>query len=415
MTTRQFAGLSRRHLLCLPLALAGCDEPTTSPRGRIDVAWHRTDLFDNLLNPWLEHAADPSGIFWSKLQRDWKTTQRTTVELTHQSRLVYAFAQGYEWSSDKRHLSAARRGADLLLQRFRDVAHGGFFHSLKSDGQPAALNKETYAQSFALLALATLARVDGNSLYREAALQQWKTISSHCIDPMGGVYKDLSREFDPHPGGRSQNPLMHLYEAVLALYTATGDNAALAGVRQIGDFVSNRLLQGLPDGGARIPEWYDEAWQPLPTREAGGYIEYGHQFEWAHLLASSEHISSIYSQVAERLMIYALGTGFDEHRGGCYGRAYPDADKPDTAKGWWQQAECVHALVVCAHAWGRTDLWRRYDQTLSLVRDELIDPYQGGWQQARFLPCKNGGCDNEQPDPYHMVAMHSAALRAASA
>src|SRR5262249_54513145 len=135
---------------------------------------------------------------------------------------------------------------------------------------------------------------------------------------------------------------------------------------------------------------------------------------WSHLFITGATVSPVYAQVADRLLTYALAAGYDEIDGGCGLRTFPDGSKADPSKGWWQQAECLHALIVAAHANDRSDLWRRYEQTLDFVRDELVDTEQGGWRAAFALPCKSGGCKDEQPDPYHMVRLHQAALKHAA-
>ena len=417
-----FSSGSRRRealalLAALPAALASltaCGEHDSRGGGRIDTVWHRADL-EALLSRWLTHAPRPGGGFQTRFDRAWNARPQPELELVVQARLVYAFAAGHEITQDPRHLEAARRGADFLLERFADPVHGGFFHTVAPDGSPRAQAKRAYDHAFVLLALAELHRVGGEARHRDAALKAWSDIAAGFVDATGGLVDECGRDFRPMPGGRTQNPVMHMFEALLALREATGDKGAEAGARRLGDFVAYKLLQGQADGGARIPEWYDEAWQPLPTKDAGGYIDLGHQFEWSHLLTTGAAVSPVYAQVSERVLAYALSAGYDDIDGGCGRRAFPDAAKVDASKGWWQQAECLHALLVAAQASGRNDLWRRCEQTQGLIKDQLVDAEHGGWREADALPCKSGGCQDEQPDPYHMVRLHQAALRLADA
>lgn len=406
--------LGRRPVLALLAALAACSDPDARFRNRIDTGWHRDDL-DALLLRWHSHAPRPDGSFQTALDGTWKPRPQQELELIGQARLVYAFAAGHEFIADAGYLAIARRGADFLLERFRDPVHGGFFHSVAPDGSAKGLVKRAYGHAFALLALAEVYRVGGGARYRDAAQQLCNEIQLGFTDPAGGLYNECQRDFTPIAGARTQNPVMHTFEALLAWRSASGDKQAEIAARRLGDFVTNQLLQGQSDGGAFIPEWYDEAWKPLPTKEAGGYIDLGHQFEWTHLLAAGASVSPIYAQVSERVLSYALAAGYDEIDGGCGLRAFPDGAKTDPRKGWWQQAECLHALLVAGQATGRTDVWRRYDQTQGLIKTQLIDAEQGGWRAAEALPCKSGGCKDEQPDPYHMVRLHQAALKAAQA
>ena len=402
--------MRRRSLLALLAGLAGCSDPDGSYRNRVDTGWHRDDL-EALLLRWQMHSPQPDGSFRTRLNRAWKPLPQDELDLTGQARLIYAFAAGHEFFPDAGYLAIARRGAGFMLQRFSDTLHGGFFHAVSPEGSPRVASKHAYDHAFALLALAEVYRVGGDVRYRDAAQQAWHDIELRFTDPQGGLYKECERDFRPLPGSRTQNPVMHMFEALLALRAASGDSQAEAGARRLGAFVTNKLLQGLPDGGAFIPEWYDEAWTPLPTQQAGGYIDLGHQFEWSHLLTAGAAVSPVFAQVADRLMIYALSTGYDDVDGGCRTRAYPDGQKTDARKGWWQQAECLHAMMVTAQASGRNDLWRRYEQTQALIKTELVDAEQGGWRAADAFPCGAGRCHDAQPDPYHMVRLHQAALK----
>jgi mannose-6-phosphate isomerase len=410
------APLTRRGALAalaaLP-ALAGCSDPDGSYRNRIDTGWHRDDM-EALMLRWQSHAPRPDGSFQARFDRAWKPLPQTEVTLAQQAHLVYAFAAVHEFMPDAGCMAIAKRGASYMLLRFRDEINGGFFHSVGPDGRPQSTQKHADEHAFVLQTLAELYRLTGDVRYREAAQLAWQDIERGLSDTDGGLYTVCDRNFQPVDGPRSQLPVMHMFDALLALRAASGDKVAETAARRLGDFAANKLLQGQADGGALIPERYDAAWKPLATRNEGGLIDLGHQFAWSHLLATGAVVSSVYAQVGERLLAYAMATGYDEAAGGCGSWAFPDGGKPEMQKGWRQQAECLQGLLAAAQASGRTDLWRRYEQTQSLIKRELVDPEHGGWRAADALPCKSGGCRDEQPDPYPIVRLHQAALKAAS-
>lgn len=403
--------LSRRVLLLGGL-LAGC-QPEAAKR-RIDVNWHRQALLEGHLAHWLRAAPLPNGALRSQFGRNWQPKPQAAIDLTGHCRLIVSFVAGAEAGGAPRLLEVARAGGDFLLKHFRDPVHGGFFHQVSPEGQMLADRKRCYGQAFALFALAELARLTQDARWREAAQQAWADIGHGLREPGGGFINETDRRFSPPAdGARTQNPLMHLFEALLAL-AESGEAQGQAGARQLGDFVLRRLLQGLPDGGAQIPEWYDPQWKPLATQAAGGYTDLGHQFEWVHLLnrASELGIAPVYAGVADRLLQFALAKGYDEIEGGCFERLQPEG-KIERTKGWWQQAECLQALMVAASAGERRELWRRYEQTLELIQQRLVDAQQGGWRPG--VQCRDKVCEDEQPDPYHMVRMHRTALRLGAA
>jgi len=405
-----------RRILILGLlgALAACD--LLSARNDIDAAWHRSAMVDGHLSFWLAKAPTPSGLFATAFDRRWQPKAGSSAGLTAQSRLVYAMAIVYEVTKDKRYLEAATKGGDFMLSHFRDPVFGGFFARVADDGKVLSDAKQSYGHAFALFALAHLARVSGEVRFRDAALEAWQEINQNLRDRYGGFPVETPRNFvHAKAGAKSQNPVMHMFEALLALVDATADPDALAGATSVGNLVVYRLLQGSADGSASIPEWYDEKWQPLPTKEAGGFTDLGHQFEWSHMLLTSTRrgLPAMFAAASERVLQYAITHGYDENTGGAFSKRYPDGSVVRD-KGWWQQAECLRALQEAAAAHGRSDLWRRYGQTLDFIQEEFIDKANGGWHTGPARECKKGACADEQPDPYHMVGMHMSAIKRSS-
>ncbi|MGO9444604.1 MAG: AGE family epimerase/isomerase [Thiobacillaceae bacterium] len=356
-------------------------------------------------------APTPSGLLSGAFDRQWHALPSRGTDLTTQSRLIFTMVVGYETTGERRYLDVAVRGADFLLSRFHDPQHGGFFDRVDTAGNVINPAKRTYGHAFALFALSHVARVTKEPRFLRAALDAWREIDLNLRDSDGGFRPDAPRDFGPTTSLRNQNPVMHMFEALLALVDATDDPEAVAGAQSVGHFVLYKLLQGQSDGGAYIPEWYDAHWQPLPSKEQGGYIDIGHQFEWSHLLAGAERrgLPPLYGLVAERLLNYALKVGYDERDGGVFNRVYPDGSV-DRDKFYWQQAEALRALMVACVSGTQGDLWRRYDQTLAFVEAQFVDEIHGGWWPAAKHSCDTDGCYDAQPDPYHMVGMDAVAL-----
>lgn len=397
--------------LTLAALTTGCDARPEESK-RIDAAWHTSNLADRLLPRWLELAPSESGFMRTAFDRSWKPKAEQPGYLTDQARLVYSLIIGYEITRDTRYLTAAERGADFLLTRYRDPVHGGFYTRVAADGKVIYDSKFTYGNAFALLALSHMARVTSEARYRTAALAAWRDIDLNLRDGKGGFFKELPRDFSKTGTTanelKTQNPLMHLFEALLALHDATQDPVAMKGAKSIGEFVVYRLLQGRPDDSASIPEWYDNDWKPITTRDKGGYTDIGHQFEWAHLLweAEARGLTGIFALTAERLLSFAIKIGYDETNGGAYRVLYPDGGV-EKSKFWWQQTEALRAFMMSATLNKKKDMWRRYEQTLKLVQEEFVDKTNGGWHDRA---CARGDCNGDQVEPYHMVALHAFAI-----
>lgn len=395
--------LRRAALACCLAVLAACD----SGKGDsvANVEWHRADLKAQA-ERWLALAPQPSGLMQGEFERGWQPTRNGIGELTLHSRVVYTMLVGYEATRDRRYLEAARSGADFMLQHFRDPEFGGYFQRVDATGKPVSTNKNTYGHAFALLALAHAARVTGEAKYKEAALALWQDVRIKLRHPEGGLRMGAPRDFAPGDSRNSQNHLMHMFEALLALIDATGDQSVVRDARELGDFVLLKLMVGLPSGAAYIPEWYDKHWQAL--QDGDGYIDFGHQFEWSHLLRSAERrgLPPIYTDVADRLLKYAVASGYDEQEGGVFNRAYANG-QVDRNKYWWPQAEAMRAFLALP---GRPDMVRRYHETQEFVDQQFLDREHGGWLLGPKKACASGNCSKLQPDPYHLVGLHWSAL-----
>jgi mannose-6-phosphate isomerase len=395
--------------LYLCTLLSGCDLSFLSA-AKIDAQWHREQLLEGLLSHWLAVSPADNGYMMPTFARAWRPIPKPSTHLTLQTRNIYAFASGYEVSGDKRYLQAASQGADFLLSHYRDPVYGGFYAGVAPDGKAVSEAKETYGHAFALLALAQIYHVTKEARYRDAALDTWHVLRGKMRDRLGGFRRSAPRNFDMGETIKTQNPVMHLFEAMLALYEATGNEEALAGAKSVGDFVLHTLLKESGDGTAHIEEWYDENWRPLAD-DKGGYTDLGHQFEWAFLLsrASIQGFPEIYAKASQQVLDYAIKVGYDESNGGAFSRV-SSTGNVDHGKGYWQQSECLRVLMHFMVARGKSNLRPRYEQTLQYVKDEWIDTGYGGWRMTPKSECTAAHCIDEQPDPYHMTAMHREAL-----
>ena len=376
----------------------------------IDAQWHRQDLVHANLAHWLAHAPTPNGYFHTAFARDWTPLPAAGVDLTAQARLVYTMVRGFEVTGDRDYLSAATAGGDFILEHFPDLQHPGWFDRVDPQGRVIDKKKRTYSHAFLILAMAHLYHSTRDPRYREAALTTWDWLRNHLRDEAGGFPPEATLAFTPAESLRTQNPVMHLFEAMLALWEFTRNPEALAGALEIGDFVIGRLLihQGQ---AAYIPEWYSTDWHPLPKDE-GGYIDLGHQFEWAYLLSTATRLGlpDAYAETGEAVLRYAMQEGYDAQQGGCFNRLRPEGGK-DLGKGWWQQSEALRTLMHYATVRGQTDRWTPYRETLSLIQREFADTKNGGWYPSPVSQCPDTPCTLPQAGyGYHVTAMHMEAL-----
>jgi mannose/cellobiose epimerase-like protein (N-acyl-D-glucosamine 2-epimerase family) len=381
-------------------------------RRHIDTAWFRKSLIEDNLEHWLAAAPTENGFFRPILDRRWRPAETQRATLVSQSRLIYVMTIGYRVTGRREYHDAARRGADFLLEHMRDTEHGGWFWSTSPSGEPLSRRKSTYGHAFVIFGLSHAYRVTADDRYQRAALETWATMKARLRDRHGGFRPGAKPDWSERVGTNSANPIMHLFEALLALYTATGSDEVYADTRELADFVFGRLYN--PRRGC-LPEVYDEEWNPLPANR-GGYIDVGHQFEWAFLLSEAVAFGfpDHYLEPGERLLRFGMRRGYDREHGGIFSAVRQGGRPEAPRKGWWQQCEHLRCLMRYAAEHDRPDLWEPFDKSLQFVREHFIDREYGGWYTSHVAdrrPDEDAPKGGVWKAGYHVAGMYFEALR----
>ena len=232
-----FRRISRPSLILLfsLVVAAACDLPSATER-RIDAVWFRHSLVEGHLSHWLQAAPTPQGRFRFNADRNWRAKEENVADLTAQARFVYVMAAGYELTGDSRYLDQVKAGADFMLTRMHDPEFGGFFDRVSPEGKVLYPGKQSYGNAFAIFGLAHAYRATGDVRYLDAAMDNWRVVKRHLWDPGGGLAPATSQDFSRREGVNTQNPMMHLFEALLALYDASGSTLILGGRSPGGGF-----------------------------------------------------------------------------------------------------------------------------------------------------------------------------------
>ncbi|MAT78812.1 hypothetical protein CMK14_27255 [Candidatus Poribacteria bacterium] len=235
-------------------------------------------------------------------------------------------------------------------------------------------------------------------------------MSKHFIDRYGGLKATMTHDFKERTEPNSQNPIMHLFEAILAFGALDGMDYMFREAEKIADFVLSKLVR---QDDHILPEIYTSDWMEEQV-EKGRRIDIGHAFEWAFLLSEAVEIGlpETYLDQAARFIDYGLQIGFDSEEGGIYSPASPEGIATDH-KGWWEQCEATRALMRFAVGHNREDLWLPLGKTIDFIQQNFVDPEHRGW----FMSAGDGGTvhwqnkGNEYKVDYHVVGMCMEAIR----
>jgi mannose/cellobiose epimerase-like protein (N-acyl-D-glucosamine 2-epimerase family) len=224
-------------------------------------------------------------------------------------------------------------------------------------------------------------------------------------------------------GSWSQSPFMHLFEALLILHDTTRSPEVWSDIEAMARFLETRLIQ--PTGC--VPEWYNAvSFKPLDDAKADdaksdnaksndaakGYVEIGHQVEWAYLLshAVEKGLNKRYLGVAERLLNFAIKHGVDASTGGLIARTGYTGIVHNDSKWWWAQAELMRAAAHFAVRRGRGDLWPVYQAAHDFVLMHHVDQEFGGWAGESLMNPVKKSEKRTKVIGYYAAAFYNEAL-----
>jgi mannose/cellobiose epimerase-like protein (N-acyl-D-glucosamine 2-epimerase family) len=404
-------------------------------RSHVDREWVKKAMVNDLLDHWLQASVMPNGFIQENLDRQWKPmgTQRE-ASLNGQGRQLYCMVAGYEYSGDKRYLTAITKCADFLL-KMRDPEFGGFYNRTTPDLKVIDDTKTGYT-SFTIFPLAHAARVTKNQKYADAAMKSWTEVRDKMRDGQF-FYNSMKRDFSgPAPVSNIGNPSgarnasggptagamagrrhglnVHMFEALLALYDTTESKEVWAEIMT--EMAAMEKMYDYKLG--YLPEGYDENWH-APTPQS---FNVGHLFEWGSLFSRAVELGADkkFVELGSRSVDLGLKVGFHKPTGGTWMIAKPDSTPARDYMIWWTQCETLKATARYAIRHGRDDLWPYFDQALAFVKQNFLDNEYGGWFEG-VIPGSprealgerayiKGAVDGPELGSYHQTTMFTDLL-----
>jgi mannose-6-phosphate isomerase len=342
-----------------------------------------TDWFrESALPLWLDRGFDErAGGFHERLDFEANPIPDVPRRLTVQGRQIFTYARatmlGWADGRDK-----VERAFEAMVERYlAPDGDPGFVFTIDDDGEVVDGRRDLYAHAFILLASSAYYSMTGDSQAIALADNTLAFLDAEMRCPHGG-YLDSA----PSPPPRlRQNPHMHLFEALLALYAATGKAGYLARAGEIFGYFRTRFFQ--PETGI-LAEFFDPAWMPLDGPRA--IWEPGHHLEWSWLLAEYQAATGVPTRgFADALLSTAYAHGIstgcrivEEMRGdGTVARAGCRA---------WPLTEAIkaHAVRLAGGGRERTRLIAACD---GLIDRHLSDCLPGLWrdqftEDGRLVP-----------------------------
>jgi mannose/cellobiose epimerase-like protein (N-acyl-D-glucosamine 2-epimerase family) len=325
------------------------------------------------------------GGYYNEYRDDGRITDAKTQHLVSTTRFIvnFSLAAGLFDRSDYR--QAAVHGVDYLETAHYDTEHGGYYWVL--DGRtPRDDSKQCYGHAFVLLAHASAAKAGIPGMAQKVA-QTWDLLEERFWLPQDRLYaEEFTRDWTAISDYRGQNCNMHMTEAMLAAFEATGEQRYLDRAETLAHRICVELAA---QAGDLVWEHYGKDWKvdwdynkddPKHLFRPYGYLP-GHMTEWTKLLLILERHSPKPWMLDKARHLYktALANSADLEHGGLHYSFGPDGRLYDLDKYHWVLCETLAAAACLAVRTGETRFWQDYDSLWAYSWKYQIDQKYGGW------------------------------------
>ena len=320
-----------------------------------DARHHARDWLLNKAAPlWSHVGLCPDGMFAERIDlggNPVSSDRRVRV----QPRQIYSFCAIGSLGWDGPWQAIATKAIEVFIHQARRE-DGLFGHMLNAEGRLINPKADLYDQAFCIFAFAHA----GVALDRPELFDIAESLYQHLEDtwwrsPNGGFNEG---DVTPCPPYR-QNPHMHMFEAALANFKATGKPVWRERADRLAHLFETRFWH--PESGA-VTEFFEENWTRLAGDE-GQIVEPGHCLEWAWLF---EVGTTGKTHISDGLVHFARQYGIASTHDIAINEVYVDGRLKDGAARLWPQTERLKASLA------------RYNRTGDQAEhDEAVRAYRG--------------------------------------
>lgn len=325
------------------------------------------------------------GGYINQMRDDGSVFDRMTKHLVGTCRFVYNYSLASILLDKPEYRDAATHGVDFL-RKYHKQADGGYAWVLQGQHVEDG-TYHCYGHAFVLLAAAGAKKAGAEGA--DALMQDiWDLLEARFWDADARLYVDEIKggDWSAIDGYRGQNANMHMCEAMLAAFEATGEARYL----DRAELLATRICVDLAvaaDG--LVWEHYKTDWthdwdynidDPKNLFRPYGYLP-GHFTEWSKLLLilNRHRPSDWLVPKAEFLFETAMARAWVPKTGAINYTFAPDGTIHDTDQYYWVFSETFAAAALLAHVTGKVDYWRWYDRIWAFADAHFVDHQYGGW------------------------------------
>lgn len=254
------------------------------------------------------------------------------------ARQIYVFSHGYMMGFEPG-VELARHGVDFLISKTWNGPDKGFARKLSREGGEFDPTPDLYDIAFVLFAFSWFHRATGDKTARDWMHRTADFVETHMRTPGGeGFLHEL-----PAKGWRQQNPHMHLTEACLAAFEATGEARFSNLVKELVGLFQTRFFDLQSQ---TLAEYFTDDLKRAPGDD-GRIVEPGHQMEWSWILNQSRKLLGLEPAAEIRaLTAFAERHGVEPETGVTFNQIRDDGAPIDRGSRTWPNTERIKSAIA---------------------------------------------------------------------
>ncbi len=302
---------------------------------------------------------------------------------------LWTYSSAYRVLKDTSYLRLASYAKDYILGHFIDKEYGGAFRTVNAKGEPSDTRKQTYTQSFFIYALAEYYRATGDKKALGTAIDIFNAFEKYALDMESNGYfevfsRDWQRTRDRLIGERSitdektMNTHLHLMEAYAGLYRVWPDKRLEGRLRNLVDIFLGKIID---KKSSHLICFLDRNWNSTSTIDS-----YGHDIEASWLLYEAADLlkdPALLSRVKETsLKIADAASQGLQPDGSMIDEMDHASGETRSERSWWPQAETI---VGYTNAWelsGKVMYLERVVSNWNYTKKYFVDSNNGGWYSS---------------------------------
>lgn len=333
-------------------------------------------------------AMNPQGGFFDLDERGvplptgWPPAPVKATNLFQTTRMIHCFSIGHLMGRPGA-ANLIDHGMEYMWNKHRDTVNGGYFWA---NGLLAPVNdsKQHYGHAFVLLAAAS-AKVAGHPQADRLLEDISEVLETRFWEAdKGAGAEEFTANWQPLGTYRGSNSNMHLTEALIAAYEATGDREYIEKAQSVASLL---IEKSAANNDWRLPEHFHEDWSVDLDYDRDVFRPFGstvgHWLEWTRLILLlwelTGRVHDWMRAAAQTLFDKAIHEGWDRKRGGFYFTVGWSGEPVDRDRYWWPATEAIGAASFLNQIDGAPlyeDWYRRVWDWCNLY---LIDHELGSW------------------------------------